>query len=253
MRQYSSSLARQWWNDPNYGHGFFVPVFAGYVLWSTRDRWRALPFCPNNFGFAIMLFAIALRVLGMLGAELFMARLSLVILICRNRPISGRSSGAAVDCISDRLSALYDPLAGNRVLPVDTSSSVVGIAIGCDRSGRARDSHRARGESALSTELHAQCGRSVQRNSLFAFSAGRSRRLRVLGRAEHVETHRLGGREHSNRDRDQWSASRRDGRAELLTSDRAWIPVWSIWRLAWVSSRWLFFRSCSSIRFLACT
>jgi exosortase len=76
-----SSLARQWWNDPNYGHGFFVPVFAGYVLWSERDRWRALPVRANNFGFAVMLFAIGLRILGMLGAELFVTRLSLLILI----------------------------------------------------------------------------------------------------------------------------------------------------------------------------
>jgi len=75
-------LALQWWNDPNYGHGFFVPVFAGYVLWSERNHWRALPFRPSNLGFAIMLCAIGLRVLGMLGAEFFIARLSLVILIC---------------------------------------------------------------------------------------------------------------------------------------------------------------------------
>jgi len=75
------SLARQWWDDPNYGHSFFVPVLAGYVLWRGRDRWRGLPSRANNFGLAIMLFAIALRILGMLGAELFMARLSLVILI----------------------------------------------------------------------------------------------------------------------------------------------------------------------------
>lgn len=75
------SLARQWWDDPNYGHGFFVPIFAGYVLWSERDRWGALTLRPNNFGFAIMLFAIVLRVIGMLGAELFTARLSLVVLI----------------------------------------------------------------------------------------------------------------------------------------------------------------------------
>jgi len=75
------SLARQWWDDPNYGHGFFVPIFAGYVLWSERDRCRALNLRPNNFGLAIMLFAIVLRVIGMLGAELFTARLSLVILI----------------------------------------------------------------------------------------------------------------------------------------------------------------------------
>ena len=76
-----TSLARQWWDDPNYGHGFLVPLFAGYVLWSKRDQWRTLPFHPSNFGFAIMLFAIGLRVLGMLGAELFLTRLSLVVLI----------------------------------------------------------------------------------------------------------------------------------------------------------------------------
>ena len=75
------SLVKQWWSDPNYGHGFFVPVFAGFVLWNERDRWSALPLRPNNSGLTIMLFAIGLRILGMLGAELFMARLSLVILI----------------------------------------------------------------------------------------------------------------------------------------------------------------------------
>jgi exosortase len=77
-----TSLVRQWWEDPNYGHGFFVPLFAGYVLWSERDHLRALPLRPSNFGFALMLCAIGLRVLGMLGAELFITRLSLIILIC---------------------------------------------------------------------------------------------------------------------------------------------------------------------------
>jgi len=75
------SLAHQWWQDPNYGHGFFVPVFAGYVLWSERTDLRALPLRPSNLGFVIMICAIGLRVLGMLGAELFITRLSFVILI----------------------------------------------------------------------------------------------------------------------------------------------------------------------------
>lgn len=70
-----ASLAHQWWQDPNYGHGFFVPVFAGYVLWSARSHLRALPLRPSNLGFVIMLCAIGLRVLGMLGAELFITRL----------------------------------------------------------------------------------------------------------------------------------------------------------------------------------
>lgn len=75
------SLVRQWWDDPNYGHGFFVPLFAAYVVWSERERWRAMPLRANNFGFAIMLFAIGMLVLGTLSTELFTARLSLLILM----------------------------------------------------------------------------------------------------------------------------------------------------------------------------
>jgi exosortase len=75
------SMVKQWWSDPNYGHGFFVPVFVGFIVWNERGRWGAQPFRPNNLGLAIMLFAIGLRILGMLGAEMFMARLSFVILI----------------------------------------------------------------------------------------------------------------------------------------------------------------------------
>jgi exosortase len=75
------SLARQWGNDPNYSHGLFVPLFAAYVLWIERERWGAIPSRTNNFGFAIMLFAAALLVLGTLAAELFTTRLSLLIMI----------------------------------------------------------------------------------------------------------------------------------------------------------------------------
>jgi exosortase len=75
------SLARQWWEDPNYGHGFFVPMYAGYLLWRERSRWSAVPQRASNGGLAIMLFAVALLILGTLGAELFTTRISLVFLL----------------------------------------------------------------------------------------------------------------------------------------------------------------------------
>src|ERR1700720_2237191 len=76
------SLARQWWNDPNYSHGFFVPLFAAYILWRERDRWGAQQSRANNSGFVIILGAIGLLVLGTLSAEMFTSRVSLLILIC---------------------------------------------------------------------------------------------------------------------------------------------------------------------------
>jgi len=76
------SLAHQWWHDPNYGHGAFVPFFAAYVLWSERERWRPLPSRANNLGLAIIIFSIGLLILGTLSAELFTTRLSLLILVC---------------------------------------------------------------------------------------------------------------------------------------------------------------------------
>ena len=74
-------LVRDWWEDPNYGHGFLVPLFAAYVLWQERDRWSILPARPANSGLAIMVFAILLLIAGFLGAELFISRTSLLIML----------------------------------------------------------------------------------------------------------------------------------------------------------------------------
>jgi exosortase len=76
------TMAQQWWSDPNYGHGFLVPVFAAYILWGERSRRREVPIQTSNWGLPIMLFAIGLLILGTLGSEHFTARISLVFLLC---------------------------------------------------------------------------------------------------------------------------------------------------------------------------
>lgn len=74
-------LIFQWWTDPNYGHGFFVPLFSGYILWQQRERWIKSEIKPSNFGFLVMLGAVGLLFIGSLGAELFTSRFSLLVLI----------------------------------------------------------------------------------------------------------------------------------------------------------------------------
>jgi exosortase len=71
----------QWWQDPDYGHGFFVPLFSGCVLWRQRERWTKSEIKPSNFGLPVMLGAVGLLLVGSLGAELFTSRLSLLVLL----------------------------------------------------------------------------------------------------------------------------------------------------------------------------
>jgi exosortase len=74
-------LAHQWWTDPNFSHGFFVPVFALYVVWQKWDSLRTIPSAPSPWGLAVVVLSLCTLILGVLGAELFLSRVSLIILL----------------------------------------------------------------------------------------------------------------------------------------------------------------------------
>src|SRR5437773_12031854 len=81
---YSSRLARlavQWWQDPNFSHGFFVPAFSLFLLWNDRSRLSALRPKPSCWGLPLVVVGLCLLLLGDLGAELFLSRSSLLVLI----------------------------------------------------------------------------------------------------------------------------------------------------------------------------
>jgi exosortase len=74
-------LAKQWSNDANFSHGFFVPAFSLFVLWRNRARLAREPRDPSWWGLLIVAFALSVLVVGVLGAELFLSRISLLLLI----------------------------------------------------------------------------------------------------------------------------------------------------------------------------
>jgi len=81
---YASILARlfaQWYNDPNFSHGIFVPAFALFVLWLDRKKLKLIAPAPSWTGLPILIVALLMLVLGALGAELFFSRTSLLILL----------------------------------------------------------------------------------------------------------------------------------------------------------------------------
>jgi exosortase len=74
-------LAKQWSTDANFSHGFFVPAFSLFVLWRNRASLAQEPRQPSFWGLLVVAFALSVLVLGVLGAELFLSRISLLLLI----------------------------------------------------------------------------------------------------------------------------------------------------------------------------
>ena len=76
-----AKLVTDWWQIPDFSHGFLVPIFAGYLVWVKRKALRETRIAPNWVGVAVVVLALAVLLLGVYGAELFLSRVSLVILL----------------------------------------------------------------------------------------------------------------------------------------------------------------------------
>jgi len=73
-----SSLARQWASDDNYSHGFFVAPLAAYFAWERRHLLAGAPARPSIVGLFLVAASLVVLLAGLLGAELFLTRVSLV-------------------------------------------------------------------------------------------------------------------------------------------------------------------------------
>jgi exosortase len=71
-------LVRQWSNDEDMGHGFFVPVIAGFIVWQRREELVSLKLQPSPWGLVLVGISGLFLIVATLGAELFTARLSFV-------------------------------------------------------------------------------------------------------------------------------------------------------------------------------
>jgi exosortase len=79
---YWSTLAHlvgQWWQDPNFSHGFFVPLFSAFVLWQERERLSRIRNSPSWSGLPILALGMCVLIIGQMGAELFLSRSSLLV------------------------------------------------------------------------------------------------------------------------------------------------------------------------------
>jgi len=76
-----SRLVRQWFDDPDYSHGFLVPAFSIFMLWRERSHLSRLTAKPSAWGLLILVMAESMLIVGVLGAELFLSRISLLFVM----------------------------------------------------------------------------------------------------------------------------------------------------------------------------
>jgi exosortase len=77
-----AKLGQDWWTDENYSHGLLIPFVIGYLLWSERDRLaRMAGRASTLWGLSAVVFALLALWAGTAGAELYMQRMSLVIML----------------------------------------------------------------------------------------------------------------------------------------------------------------------------
>lgn len=75
-------LSHDWWTDENYSHGLLIPFIIGFILWSQRERLaRAASRSSMFWGLAAVLLALVTLWAGTAGAELYMQRTSLVLIL----------------------------------------------------------------------------------------------------------------------------------------------------------------------------
>lgn len=77
----ASKLVHDWYTEPDFSHGFLVPLFSAYLVWIKRDVLRTIPVRQSWAGVPLVVLGIITLFLGVYGAELFLSRISLVILL----------------------------------------------------------------------------------------------------------------------------------------------------------------------------
>ncbi len=72
-------LVIDWYTDPNYSHGFLVPVISGVLLWKKRHLLQEANRRKNNAGLVVILAGMGLFIVANGMAEYFTLRFSFVL------------------------------------------------------------------------------------------------------------------------------------------------------------------------------
>lgn len=71
----------QWYDDPNYSHGFVIPFMSIYFIWEMRHKFDGMRPAPSYLGAALMAAGVLLYFAASIAVELFTMRVSMLIVL----------------------------------------------------------------------------------------------------------------------------------------------------------------------------
>jgi exosortase len=75
------TLVHEWWSNADYAHGLLTPLAVAYIAYERRRELSGLLAAPSVFGFVLVLASQVLLIVGVLGAEFFLQRISMLMFI----------------------------------------------------------------------------------------------------------------------------------------------------------------------------
>ena len=76
-----AGMAAEWSEFPSLSHGFAIPLISAYLLWHRRRLLAEAPVEGSIAGLPLIILALGMLVIGSLGGEPFVARLSLPLVL----------------------------------------------------------------------------------------------------------------------------------------------------------------------------
>ncbi len=74
-------LVTDWYELPDFSHGFLIPFFAVFLVWDQREVLSKVPIRPTWAGIWLIALGLFVLLTGVFGADLFLSRFSFVLLV----------------------------------------------------------------------------------------------------------------------------------------------------------------------------
>lgn len=75
-------LIQDWEVDPNYSHGYFIPVLAVYMIWSKRQEIMDIRVDPSLFwGLLVLVAGLLQLIVAWVGSEYFLQGTSMILVL----------------------------------------------------------------------------------------------------------------------------------------------------------------------------